>query len=302
MGLTTATITFFLLTSVSAFAFCPEWKTSKVGELDTQYVSEASGLAKSKLHPELFIWSNDSGAPETLYASKADGKIVRSVNLQNFPNYDYEAMAIASCPQNKTESCIFVADIGDNREARAEYRIGIFKEADFWNETSISPIQVVKYLYPHGNSNAESLIVTPEGQMIVFSKHKSGVSRILSIDIEGSVKELGTLDMKELAGLESWGALITDAAISPDGQKVLLLTYSDILEFNLSSLLAETRKPFVKGIDYTIIKGLPLEQQETITYTSQDTFIIATEVETGGTAELISYACHSEERSFYENN
>ena len=291
-----------LLTSESAFAFCPDWKPSRVGELETEVVAEASGLSNSKLHPEFFIWSNDSGSSETLFASKADGKIVRSVNLQNFPNYDYEALSIAPCPQNKIESCIFVADIGDNREVRSEYRIGIFKEADFWTETSISPVHVVKYLYPHGNSNAESLIVTPEGQMIIFSKHMSGVSRILSLDIEGKVKELGTLDMKELAGLESWGALITDAAISPDGQKVLLLTYSDILEFNLSSLLSQTRKPFVKGIDYSIIKGLPLEQQETITYTSQDSFIIATEVENGGTAEIISYACHTEERSFHENN
>lgn len=280
-----------LLISNAAFSICSNWKSERIGTLDTNYVDEASGLAASKVKAGSFLWINDSGAREVIYASTVNGQISRSVSLSGFSNRDFEAMATGPCFDNKAESCIYIADIGDNRESRTDLKIGVFKENDFWTKSSIAPVSIVRFQYPNRSANAESMLITPDAKALIFTKSKNGISRIFQVEANARVTELGTLDIKNLTRTSGDAVLVTDATISADGSKILILTYGEILEFNTSAILNNGGRTMTRGTDYEVIKGPGLEQPETIAYTSADSFIVSTETENGGVAPIISYSC-----------
>jgi hypothetical protein len=276
-----------------AFALCQNWKSTKVGSLDTKSVPEASGLVASKMQKGQFIWNNDSGKSATLYATGMDGKITRTVQIKGFNNEDFEALALGPCQDNKSESCIYVGDIGDGMGWRSTFKIGVFKESDFWKSTTISPVSQISYSYPKGDENAEAMIVTNDGKIIVLSKNQSGISEVYQVESSARITNLGSIDLNNvIAPARNKGPRITDAALSADGSKVLLLTYGDIAEVNLNLVLKpQPRTSWRKGVDYSVIKGPNLQQQETITYTSDSSFIVSTETESGGAGEIVSYSC-----------
>jgi hypothetical protein len=279
--------------SIQSFAVCNKWTSKKIGSLETRTVSEASGLVASKLETGKLIWSNDSGGSASLFSSGADGKISRSVSVKGFSNTDYEALAIGPCPETKNESCIYIGDIGDGIGWRSNFKIGVFKEADFWKSTSISPVAVINYSYPKGDENAEGMFVTPDGKIIVLSKNGDGFSQIYQVESSARVTHLGQIDLNQIVpAARGKGPRVTDASLSSDGSKVLLLTYGDIIEVN-SQLVTkpQARTAWKKGTDYSVIQGPGLSQQETITYTSPDSFIVSTEIGDGSTADIISYSC-----------
>jgi hypothetical protein len=281
-------LTLTLAAPAPALALCAKWKAVKTAELDTTVVNEASGLAKATLRPETLLWVNDSGSAEAIHASDLRGQVKRTVSLAEFPNRDTEALAVAPCPR-AAESCVYVADIGDNKERRTDYKIGVFREADFWSRTTLSPIEVIRFQYPVGSFNAESFVVLPDQSMVIFSKTKSGVAQIFRIDAAGRVTKFGELAIGAMTAASGERALITDAALSPNGSRVLILTYGDLVEVKLDALLGGG--PLRKDRDYSVIPGPGLEQAETVTYHDERTFLVSTEVESGGVADVVTYSC-----------
>ncbi len=262
-------------------------------------MNEASGLILSKLRPKTFIWTNDSGLAPELIATNLQGEIIRKVELRDFPNKDFEALSIGSCPDSHQESCVFVADIGDNRRRKSEYRIGVFREKDFWEEEFIRPVHITEFRYPSGSENAESLVILPDGDFLTFTKDLVS-SKVVKISKDGTVTIVRTLDLLSLAGLSGVLGLITDASLSSDGKNVLVLTYSDLIEISLADLLSDT--PLVRDENFTILKGPRLPQQETVTYTSADSFVVSTESEAGGKAHIVTYQCLIKSKgAFHEN-
>lgn len=285
-----------LVASSYSFAACSNWTSTQVGSLDKKVISEASGLVASTLQTDKFIWSNDSGNSAQLFATGKDGKIVRTVSISGMSNQDFEALAIGPCPSNKADSCIYVGDIGDGMGWRSSFTVGIFKESDFWSKTSIAPEKTINY--SASSTNAESMVVTHEGKILIFTKHESGISKILMIDsLSGKLTNPGQIDLNALvSGVRGKGPRITDASISPDGDKVLLLTYGDILEVNMETLVntSTTTKQWRKGIDYNVIKSPGLPQQETLAYANSDkAFIVSTESPNGEVPPVLLFSCQN---------
>ena len=282
-----------LILSTHSLAVCSSWTSAKVGSLDKKVIDEASGLITSTLQNDKLIWSNDSGNSAELFATGKDGKIIRTVRLNGMGNEDFEALSIGPCPSNKADSCIYVGDIGDGMGWRSTFQIGIFKESDFWSKTSINPEKTISY--SASRTNAEGMIVTPEGKIFIFSKDESGISKILMIDsLTGKLTNPGLIDLNPLmSGARGKGPRITDASLSPDGDKVLILTYGDILEVNMDTLISNlASKQWRKGIDFNVIKGPSLPQQETITYTKSDNdFIVSSESPDGEVPPVLLYSC-----------
>src|SRR5687768_9930101 len=77
-------------------------------------IHEASGLALSRRHNGVLWTHNDSGKP-MLYAVGVDGQMRARVAVTGAQVDDWEAVATGSCPQG---SCVYIGDIGDNKEAR----------------------------------------------------------------------------------------------------------------------------------------------------------------------------------------
>lgn len=290
--LKTSVICSLLVVSSYSFAICTSWTSAQVGSLDKKIINEASGLVASSLQADKYIWSNDSGNNAELFATGKDGKVTRTVRLNGTSNEDSEALAIGPCPSNKADSCIYVGDIGDGMGWRSSFEIAIFKESDFWAKTSISPEKTIKY--SASSTNAESMVVTHEGKIIIFSKHESGISKILLIDsVTGKLTTPGQIDLNAMiAGARGKGPRITDASLSPEGDKVLLLTYGDILEVNMATLISTPSKQWRKGVDFNVIKSPGLPQQETIAYANSDkAFIVSSESPNGEVPPVFLYSC-----------
>lgn len=280
----------FVITT-NSYAICPEWSSKKTGSLDRSVIDEASGLVASALQKGKLIWSNDSGGESALFATSADGKLIKTVQLSNFSNSDYEAIASGPCPANQADTCLYVGDIGDGVGWRSSFKVGIFKESDFWASTSIKPVKVIDFTYPGGANNAEAMVVTPEGKILILTKTE-GSSQVFSLDLNGKMVKLAQIDLSAIVGAARGKApRITDASLSKDGDKLLALTYGDILEVNMASITGVTSRSWVKGVDFTIAKGPNLPQQETITYISENSFIVSTESPDNNVPEIHTYTC-----------
>lgn len=285
----TAIIAAIFITN-SAFAVCQNWTSKKAGALDRRIISEASGLTASRMKKDKLIWSNDSGGRSELYVTGLTGKVERTVALSGFSNSDFEAVASGPCISKKSESCIYVGDIGDGIGWRSRFKVGVFKESDFWNSTSISPERVLEY--SNGPDNSEAMIVTADGKIILFSKDSSGITEIFQLTSAGKMTNLGEVDLnKIMEGARGKGPRITDASLSSDGKKVLLLTYGDIAEVSTDLLLKPSRNAWKKGVDYNVVKGPGFPQQETITYVTDSSFVVSTESPDGDAPEVRLYSC-----------
>lgn len=281
----------FLVTTQYSFAICNEWSSKKIGNLDNKIINEASGLVTSALQKGKLIWSNDSGGDSALFATNIDGKFIKMVKLVGFNNTDFEAIASGPCPSNQSDTCLYVGDIGDGIGWRSDFKVGIFKESDFWASSSIKPEQVINFSYPSRANNAEAMVVTPEGKILILTKTE-GSSQVFSLDLEGKVTKLAQVELTGIIG-KSRGKepRITDADVSKDGDKVLILTYGDILEVSMASLVGVSSKNWIKGVDFNVVKGPSLPQQETIVYTADESFIVSTESPDSTPPEIHAYTC-----------
>jgi hypothetical protein len=245
------------------------------------------------------MWINDSGSAAQIIATNLRGDITRTVELLNFPNKDFEALSLGHCPDFPEKSCLFLADIGDNRRRRNDYKIGVFREEEFWTKESISPLQITEFHYPSGSENAESFVVLPNGEFLIFTKEMMA-PKVVKVSPSGEAVVVKNLDLPHLAGLGGEGGLITDAALSPDEKNILILTYSDLIEVTLSSLFSD--QPMEREKDFRIIKGPNLPQQETVTYISPNSFLVSTESEKGGSAEIVTYQCVNGSKGVFHEN
>ncbi len=278
-----------IITQSALAGVCSNWSSTKVGTLDTRLVSEASGLIFSQ---GKFIWSNDSGGEAALYASGNDGRILRTVTVRNFSNTDFEALALGPCLDNQSERCIYIGDIGDGIGWRSNFKIGVFKEADFWNGTTISPVRTISYSYPRSAENAEAMVVTSDARIFIFSKSDSGISEVYQVEANARVTQLGAVNLNSIIGpARGKNPRITDASLSADGQRILILTYGDIVEVKADLMLKPQRAAWKKDVDYKVVKGPGLPQQETITYLSNDSFLVSTEIADARTADIYAYSC-----------
>ena len=291
----TLTLASLLIVAHAQASVCTQWGAVKLGTLQSGTISEASGMIVSVQQKDKFIWTNDSGNSADLYATGKDGKVVRTVRLNNLSNTDFEALSSGPCPSNRAEACIYVGDIGDGIGWRSSFKIGIFKESDFWSKTSISPEKVISYSYPNGAQNAEAMVVTNEGIIHIFSKNDSGTTQIYAIDsISSKIAHLGQVSIKGIvADARGKGPRLTDASLSADNKRLLLLTYGDILEVDFDLFIsAQPSKAWRKGIDFNVIKGPGFPQQETLTYVNAEgAFALSTESPDGDAQDILAYTC-----------
>jgi hypothetical protein len=140
-----------------------------IGKLDVRLLPEASGIVKSRRHADIFWVHNDSGNRPSLFAIRADGRVIREFRVE-VPNIDWEDIAIDD------QGHLYVGDIGNNLgmlPTRAIYRID---EPDPSQPAAraLKAADVSRYALPRGNRfDAESLDYD-HGNAIVIAKYLDG--------------------------------------------------------------------------------------------------------------------------------
>ena len=193
-------------------------------------VRESSGLGVSRAHPGVFWTHNDSGDRPRLYAIDSTATLLGTFEVEGAGAQDWEAMALGPCPGPSDRSCLYVADIGDNRFTRESVAIYIIEEPDpFAGDGEVALLGTVSFVYPDGPHNAEGLAITADADLIVITKERSRrvwLFEIPAADVATAVVDGGGLTLA--AGRRLPIRLATGAALNPDGDVLAARTYLQV--------------------------------------------------------------------------
>jgi len=189
--------------------------TNKNGKLE-----EASGLVESARQPGYFWVINDSGNPADIFLIDKQAKTKKVFHLTNIENRDWEDITIST---EGNTSYLYIADIGDNN-ARYTYKyIYKIKEPSIEDDELISHVDKLTVKLEDKKRDSETLMFDPTSKnLYLISKRESNV---IVYEIAHPFK-VDTIIAKNIGALPF--EFINGGAISPEGNELLLRTYTDI--------------------------------------------------------------------------
>ncbi|MDJ0914053.1 MAG: hypothetical protein QNI95_10805 [Desulfobacterales bacterium] len=157
-----------------------------VGYLEHHRLTEASGLAPSRLTNEILWVINDSGNAPRLYAIHIRGQALGVVRLANADNHDWEDLASFRWRQS---SYLLIADVGDNARQRRRSTLYIIKEPQI-DLTSANPKPmtalpewIIRFQYPDGPKDCEAVAVDTAAQKIVLLSKRTKPPRLYELPL-----------------------------------------------------------------------------------------------------------------------
>jgi hypothetical protein len=134
--------------------------------------------------------------------------------------------------------------------------------------------------YPDGAHDSEAFAIHPNGTILLLTKDGNGLERLFTLtkqkwssagDIVHTLTPAGAINFKAiLPGADLFGIRPTSVDVSEDGQRLLVLTYRDAVEFSL-----DMRKPQPLS-EPGVIKLQFLMQQESVAYVPGESSFIYT--------------------------
>jgi len=203
---------------------------------------EASGIAAStKTRGDYFLVDDGTGT-DNIVAVGSDGAVIGRVTIDGMAADNAEALAAGSCgtspaPGDPTaRTCLYIGDIGDNKARRHDIAIFRIAEPDVDSAAPV-PADEWRYTYPQGAQNAESLMVEPDGSLIIVTKPDPGSGlphRMYRGEPGGGelslVREFRPPAAQIPLRTLFTGNVVTDLAVAPG--RVLLLTYDELQEYS----------------------------------------------------------------------
>jgi hypothetical protein len=249
-------------------------KAKVLGTISSTEITESSGITASRCNENVFWTHNDSGGGEFLFAINDKGKKLGTWKVANAKNVDWED--IATFKDEKGKCFLYVGEIGNNKRTRsemfvykvAEPQVAAIDKSDKKNPNKTESAEAIKFKYPEGNYDAETLMVHPKtGEIYVLSKSLIGASEVFKIGKK--TEKIADFSVPAIPN-----GLLTGGSISPNGTRVILTDYFNAYEI----VLPKDAKKFDD-----IWKETPLvielgerKQGEAICYTNDGKAIIAT--------------------------
>ncbi|WP_221321642.1 hypothetical protein [Actinoplanes sp. L3-i22] len=250
-----------------------------VCKIDDKRMDELSGLVATD---DGYVVVND-GADEAshrkIFYLKKDCSVRRTVSYPSRPR-DTEDLQLGP------DGTLWVADIGDNGASRDT--IALWKVAP-----GSSKPKLYRMSYPDGAHDAEALIIAPDGTPVIVTKTPGAAGVYVPT---GALKPGGTTVLKPVGSVSvpitttsnpysfPGRMVITGAATSPDRTRVVLRTYADAFEYDVSG------GDVVKALTSGTPKQIPLPdepQGESVAYTVDGTALLT--VSEGTKPTLLRY-------------
>jgi hypothetical protein len=206
-----------------------------VARLKDSPVRESSGLVASRANAGAYWTHNDSGDGPFIYSFDGKGESLGVWRVRDATADDWEDIAIGPGPIAH-KPYIYIGDIGDNDESRAQVVVYRFTEPTFTpedrNSTKANPLVTeaavaFRFRYPDGKHDAETLLVHPTtGDLYIITKVALAkpvvykASPPFDPDQVTTLKRLGEVKVPSI-----FGGVLTGGDISPDGKRVALCDY-----------------------------------------------------------------------------
>lgn len=207
-------------------------------EVFHQALDESSGLAPNPQKPGQWFTHNDSGGAPELFAFDLEGGVVSRYPVVGADAIDWEDMAAGPCPDSDGH-CLYVADFGDNRERRKRVRLYAVSLPNAASPATVLATWKVKY--PDGPRNAEALLVHPvSGAITIVTKSDDGHAEVLRVPATTGKVKAQLLASIQIDGPDDSDRLITGGDWAPDGQRLVLRTYTAAYEWTIEDAQADS--------------------------------------------------------------
>jgi autotransporter-associated beta strand protein len=200
----------------------------QVGAIENAAITEASGIAASRMNPNVLWTQEDSGNPAQIYAMTPAGTNLGTYTLSGAGNTDWEDIDVGPGPAAGTQY-VYAGDIGDNfllRSTIAVYRVPEPTVSDTQSPVTATLGGVSKFTlaYPDGAHDAESMFVDPLTRDIyIITKRDATYKYVYRAAYPQSTS--GTTTLSLAATLTNANAL-TAADMSPDGSQIIIRSYA----------------------------------------------------------------------------
>ncbi|MDA1371982.1 MAG: hypothetical protein O2971_14615 [Proteobacteria bacterium] len=255
----------FIAAFLLAFAFATsvaiaqlENRIQKLGDIEFRAISELSGLARSRRYDDVLWMHNDSGDQPRLFAVDGNGRVIIPAFLSNLyhgeqtesgkqpwpgliietaVNIDWEDIAV-------DEDFIYIADMGNNGNARRDLGVYIVAEPNPRARQHARPFKFVPVRYPEQSAfppepparwhfDSEAVFVF-NGSLYFLTKHRGMAINELAGGT--NLYRLDSMDSEEMNVLTPVDALadaffLTAAELSPDSMQLAAVGYTELWLF-----------------------------------------------------------------------
>lgn len=274
----------YILALILVSVFQSYGTPTKIANLKNPAVTESSGLAASRLTPNVYWTHNDSGDGPFVYAFDSTGASRGVFRVAGAQARDWEDVGVGPGPE-RGKSYLYLGDIGDNEEKREE--IVVYRAAEptlTAAEKALTkdkpgttrPAEAIRLRYPDGKHDAETLLVHPaSGNLYIVTKVMLRNATVYEATAPLNVSQVITLKrIGEIKIPSLFGGALTGGSISPDGRRVAFCDYLQGYEVELpaaSKNFNDVWKQKITGFNLG-----QREQGEAIAYRSDGKALLAT--------------------------
>ena len=221
----------------AGWVMVPPTTIRQSGTLAHPRLAEASGAAVTSQRVGLLWTINDSGNPPDLLLIDTSGTLLATLPLTGVSNTDWEDVALGPCP---TGRCVYIADTGDNLERRDAVTMIRLTEpnldAAFQGDRPPRPAEMLTFRYPDGAHDVEAMVVNAAGDVLLVTKGRSDGVLLFRVASGAWGKRVATaerVDSLAITPNAGMGRLVTGAALSADGNELMVRTYRDLFPFRV---------------------------------------------------------------------
>ncbi len=216
----------------SAAPACPQLGAgASLGTVDSNDLTEVSGIAASRRFPGVLWAHDDSGDLARVFALATDGTHLGVFSLSGASAVDWEDMAIGPGPV-AGQDYLYLADTGNNALNRSTVTVYRVAEPalDTYSlpvQTSLGGVAAFPMQYPSGlRRDAETLLVDPvSGDWLIVTRDRSRTGSTY-VYLNPAPQQAGVLTTLQLVATIASSIEIKGGDVSPAGDWVLLRTHS----------------------------------------------------------------------------
>jgi hypothetical protein len=239
----TLVVTFLItLTSHTSLA-----QVVQLGSITHPAIRESSGLQASRRYPGVFWTHNDSGKPHFLFAIRQDGTFIRGFQLFGANPIDWEDLGMDSAGN------LYLADTGIDGLARTHVAVHRVAEPNPFRISGVRVNRTWLLRFPGIRHDVEAFFVWNGFGYLVTKVRTNDVVGIYRFALAAGSRPIALQKVTDVPVT----AQVTASDITPDGQKLALLTeegaYSITINGNVSAA-AFAPRTFIQLIN-TFIEG-----------------------------------------------